>query len=565
MKRIRDRPLPRVVERLRQITTAPKVTSAYNNWLRQEDAFKFMRENIDAGEPILYASMRGVFIHGVFVPRASVDPPDYEDLKSWGCNPCDSWSWRSDGSVAPPLSNSRSKTLAQGQQVIFSRSFVGEPELSDYIEISQQFIHALDLHYLEPRSAWCRIDRYADIEESVKIVSFEEPYPHSTGIIVTVKRGALADYLMPQDLRLLRMFEFKLYKESSYPLDWKSLESNDACEDPDFFARLHIDAGYASFSRGIQVAHIEDDEFDLSTAEEQNVAFLARDALADTVRLISRNRTACRNPHSLSLHHDLAPAFFRPDVLLKYKQNSEKYTLKERSIACRGSWQLKTYDINREGQVHSYLVYLWQLPYEEQLHWKEYNERPKASISNRAFETDVLGNVYHGDSNSLANLKAFLIKLECKWWVIPRQDLLDRVHYPVTQSTEEWENELLLLDQLLIEGLNEKWLRAKARELGVSPIVGARSIGLIEDCLVGMGFDKEYAKSNVAPLRSLHHHRNKLKAHAGQNSAGVLKAEAISRYGSYNLHYSHLAKECFATFRFLNNVFSSSVSSPPKH
>lgn len=557
--------MPKVVERLRQLTTAPKSTGEYNNWLRQGEVFEFMRESIEIGEVVLYASMRGVFIHAVFVPGALVDPPDHEDLKNWACNPYDSWSVRYDGSIAPPLSNSRSETLAQGEQVIFGRRFVGEPELSDYIEISQQFIHVLDLHYLRSRSAWCRFDRHGEIEDVVRIVQFEEPHPHFSGIIVVVKRDALSDYLMPQDLRLLRMFEFKLYKESSYPLDWKNIESSDAWEDMNFFARLHIDDGYASFSRGIQVATIEDDEVDLSIEEEQNVAFLAHDVCTNTVRLISRDTMASGN-RSPSPIYDLCPAFFRPDVLLKYKQDSEKFTLKERSIACRGGWQLKTYDINEEGQVHTYLIYLWQLPYEEQWHWKEYNERPKASISKRAFETDLLGAVHREDANSLRNLRQFLSQLECKWWKAPRKDLLDRVHYPVTDSTDEWEDELLLLDQLLIEGLNEKWLRAKAKELNVALVHGVRSIGLIEKCLTGMGLDSEDAQSKVAPLRLLHYHRNKLKAHASQASARrELKAEAISCYGSYNRHYTYLAHGCFATFRFLHDVFGTTLKSPSRH
>jgi hypothetical protein len=38
-------------------------------------------------------------------------------------------------------------------------------------------------------------------------------------------------------------------------------------------------------------------------------------------------------------------------------------------------------DVNEEGQIHAYIVDLRNLPYEERLHWKAYNEPPKAGIT----------------------------------------------------------------------------------------------------------------------------------------------------------------------------------------
>src|SRR5205823_5609716 len=88
---------------------------------------------------------------------------------------------------------------------------------------------------------------------------------------------------------------------------------------------------------------------------------------------------------------ETSPAFFRADVLHKYKADPEKYTVEQRSITCRNSWYLKTYDINEEGQVHTYICYLADLPYSEQQYWKLFNEWPKGPISARAYQTDFEG------------------------------------------------------------------------------------------------------------------------------------------------------------------------------
>jgi hypothetical protein len=91
-------------------------------------------------------------------------------------------------------------------------------------------------------------------------------------------------------------------------------------------------------------------------------------------------------------------------VLLKYKADSEKYRLQDRSISCRGAWHLDTYDINEAGQIHTYLIYLRNLPYEEQLYWKAFNEEPKAPISKRAVATDFEGS-WDLEYDSLQSLK----------------------------------------------------------------------------------------------------------------------------------------------------------------
>jgi hypothetical protein len=38
----------------------------------------------------------------------------------------------------------------------------------------------------------------------------------------------------------------------------------------------------------------------------------------------------------------LSPAFFRPEVLLKYKADRDKYTVGERDVSCRAAWHLLT-------------------------------------------------------------------------------------------------------------------------------------------------------------------------------------------------------------------------------
>ena len=68
--------------------------------------------------------------------------------------------------------------------------------------------------------------------------------------------------------------------------------------------------------------------------------------------------------------------FFKPEVLHRDKANPAKYVLTDRNISCKGAWYLKTYDVKSAGQVHTYLGYLGDLPYQEQIYWASINEWP---------------------------------------------------------------------------------------------------------------------------------------------------------------------------------------------
>src|SRR5258708_37752270 len=98
-----------------------------------------------------------------------------------------------------------------------------------------------------------------------------------------------------------------------------------------------------------------------------------------------------------------------------------------------------------------------------------------------------------------------LTEQEPPWWRLRGSDLRDNVHYPTTASSEEWADELMALDKLLVEGFEEKWLRNKATELGQTPIASDGSLVLVARCLQGLGFDEEHAMSTVSPLRTLHY------------------------------------------------------------
>jgi hypothetical protein len=245
-------------------------------------------------------------------------------------------------------------------------------------------------------------------------------------------------------------------------------------------------------------------------------------------------------------------------VLLKYKSDREKYHLEDRSVGCRGAWHLETFDINEAGQVHTYLIYLSRLPYEEQLHWKQYNEPPKALLSERAITTDFEGHFYD-EYDPLASLKHKLTKLHkanVGWWTLRSKDTFDRTLYPYTSSSDEWADEILYLDQLIVEGFEVKWLRQKAGELGREPDITLRSLKLTEECLIGLGFEEEQAYSLMSPFHEVHNLRSKLKGHASGEEAARIRKQALKEFGTFRQHFSQLCSDCDESLNIITEAFA---------
>jgi hypothetical protein len=381
---------------------------------------------------------------------------------------------------------------------------------------------------------------------------------------VTFNRNVLDQYLAITNSVLLMAFDFTRADFRNFG-GWHNLGQEVEVAEDDFFYRYHVEPQQAGYMRGIQIVRSGISKEALIamhnnpvTEPREYASFIAWDFKNKIVREVSTAPNAIANYFTKSeLPYEMSPAFFKPDVLLKYKNDLEKYRLEDRSISCRNAWSLQTYDINEAGQVHTYLIYLQRLPYDEQLYWKSFNEEPKGTISERALTTDFKGDWYTV-YDPLASLKEFahqLDHLQVPWWELRSEQLLARVHYPLTASPDEWANEILNLDQLVVEGFETRWLRKTAIELGRNPPANYQSLKLIEECLTALGFEDAHARSITAPMHNLHFLRSKLKGHAQGEDAPAIRKEAVAQHGSYAKHFRALCGDCDEGIRAIAEQF----------
>ena len=555
-----------VCRRLRNLSRPPSGDGEdYDAWLEQADLVEFLKENVEEEKTVIYANMLpDLLILSVLVPQADVEPPDVDDLLGWNGFPGSAYAARESESgselqIEPSLKGySSSRSLSRGEPLVFNRNLDGVPECSYYMEILQKFSHVFDLHYMEGRKRWCRLDGRGDIEPVVEEVDFSSDDSGSGndeegGRAVLFDRGCLEEYAAMTGTVLVRMFDCGrgstggISKYESGEI--RSPETGifyrcGVAKDPD-----------ASYTKGIQIVRVAISQEEVAERfrkrrgfddEPHREKFIASSGFRDYERT-EEIPCDCQS---------LKSAFFRPEVLSRYKADPEKYSFEELSIDCRNAWHLEFYDINEAGQVHCFLKHLIHLPKEEQLYWKGFNEKPKAPISDRAKNTGFLGTP-DSEYNPLRSVKNKLRYLQCPWWKMRSLNALGRAQYPIPKLKEDWKKEITHLYQLIVEGFEGKWLRKEAQRLGRSPEANFGSLKLIEECLAGLDFEEEDAHSIVAPFVELRYMRNKLTAHAEGEEALSLTKKAMKDHSGYRAHYSDLAARCDESLEKLVEAFGN--------
>lgn len=544
-----------------------------SDWLiGAESSVEFLEDNVRADRVVLYASLPHVLIHGVLAPLKQLKKPNHKALEHDFVAPDAAWHIEhvSGGGrpdrvyLAPPLGNDN-PTLKGGEKLVFRRSWPVGKRAST--EISQRLVHALELHYVEERNAYCRLDEVGDIEEVIRIHYVPSERFGESVVVVTITGHIFYEYALLAGMGLVFFFDFTRYQPSSFN-GWSNVKRFDRTE-PHFFYHGGIQPGVGSYINGRQIVvpaltrrEIAHRYKELRNPKKRRYASFKALSLKSGERIeVSCDPAKLSNyfqPES-ELPLEMSPAFFRAEVLHRYKADPSKYELTDRSINCRGAWHLRTYDVNEAGEVHTYLRYLAYLPYQEQLYWQSFNEWPKGSVSQRAFRTDFLGE-WITDYDPLHAIKhkvARLDDLSPAWWNPRGPEVRGAVHCPVTGAVNEWAEAILALDQLVTEGFQEGHLKKMALELGRTLDDKWRSLKLVEQCLIGKGVAEDKARVAVNALRRIRDLRTIVKGHAAPRKREEAEKSAVTSYGSLRAHFDVIAADCDEALELVFSVMDA--------
>lgn len=223
------------------------------------------------------------------------------------------------------------------------------------------------------------------------------------------------------------------------------------------------------------------------------------------------------DPDKVDSNSYLAPVFFRREVLSKYYAEPERYSVGDGSISCLDLWFCKI-DNDIDGLVVVFLGDLGRdLPYEERLHWRQFNVPPEGTISNTSLKRNFFAQWTSAGAPDLVFRQEYT-RFRKDWhkkfgWdlFLPLSDgdayILETIRIPTNNTQSEQDILVGQLAKLLVDSINE----GKLAEL-VGPFeIGTKGISKLEAYFNSTHFPK--TDSVITHLRNLQELRSTGSAH----------------------------------------------------
>lgn len=228
--------------------------------------------------------------------------------------------------------------------------------------------------------------------------------------------------------------------------------------------------------------------------------------------------------------HYLTPVFFRREVLQRYFEEPEKYSVTDGRLSCAHLWGVQI-DNDHPDHVAVFLGDLGRdLPESERSHWLSQNVAPTSPMSATNIRRSFFSQGMWPEAPDLM-FKYRYEKLLSDWasaftWELFREPVaedahvLKRLRIPLNQSLPEFEGQVLNLAKLLVDALNDSGLD----QLLPNKIKDERSLGKLKRWLEQEGFPT--AQEDIGFLRKVQGLRSRAAAHRkGSDYADFLAAE----------------------------------------
>lgn len=543
----------RLLSQVTSLNTVPNDKEAYLKWIEATQHVELLRRDSQQRELVVYVTSSHVFVHAVLVQNERLAALAEDDFLSWNGN-----AFSSAAGYSYLLPNGKveidrgfrangSPILEGATPLVFFRDPTGVTPDELSVEVLQELIHVSALHRNRSATDYQRQDENGDFESLVSVTRKTRDADLS---LVTMNRSILDEYMAVCDLSLIRMFDFSLCDTSRFVLP-PSQGPARLQIGPYFAADKMLIAGHAGFIRGFQLLRTtvppetvqRSIRRRFSGEPEGAVDFLVHDWRNDRLASISTDRSSTTNYFELKegLPFETSPAFFRPEVLQRYKSDGDKYVVESRIVRCGHTWDLR-YGVNDANQVHAYICDLRLLPIQEQLYWKSFNVPPDGGLSSKVIDTDFRAKFV--DSEPLEGVVEILRiwnERDVQWWKLGDATLLDSVNVPLTNGRAEWSREFLNLAKLLVDGFETKYLRKTAERMGLAGLGDLRGLQFLRKILSeGPVPSAARQHSQIPSISVVQRIRSKTAAHRWGSEATRLADGAVETHHSLAAHFQHV-------------------------
>lgn len=151
-------------------------------------------------------------------------------------------------------------------------------------------------------------------------------------------------------------------------------------------------------------------------------------------------------------------------MLAKYYQEPSRYQVNDSSLSCLDIWSLPI-DTTKEKLIQVWLGDLGRIPYNEQLHWRQFNVVPRGTITSHRYLRDFIAEFSDPANDPIYYLRiAFetLQKVALERLGNPFfQDLDEKdrhvyetLHLPLTDEWKEFDEQIQALAKVTVDSIN---------------------------------------------------------------------------------------------------------------
>ena len=411
-------------------------------------------------------------------------------------------------------------------------------------EVIQHILLYYEAFWVEEKKEYQTIEENGDIHTIIKHIKNSQD---DESVIINTKY--LRNYLALTNSFLVRFHDHRRRFKNSMPFKSKAASyKDDLCSYRIDVYNENFIKGYLSYSRLLGKDIIKPFEkptlrFTFDKENEEYVSFIYG------VNENGENIEYTCNEDFLSSYftdkgapHFLTAVYFNKSVLLRYYSEPKRFTVTSHHFSCLSLWGIDI-DITKEGLVQVWLGDLGRLPYNEQLHWKQYNVQPRGTISKYRFEADFEAKFSAPtvEESPMSYLKSAYNELNAlaekmfggsMFLELTENDdhYLKTLRVPLTEEWKEFDEQIQAMAKIFCDSINVKLLETVSGEkIDNKEIKG--SISLLYVVLEKFGISKEDINATIEALQAIQTIRSTGAAHR----KGEKFEQSLEKYKLNNL------------------------------
>ena len=230
--------------------------------------------------------------------------------------------------------------------------------------------------------------------------------------------------------------------------------------------------------------------------------------------------------------HYLTPVFFKPEVLQKYYDDSDLYTVSDGHLSCASMWGVKI----DNGNPNCVSVFLGDIgryvPESHWAHWLSHNVPPTQRMSDVGVRRAFFGQ-FADSENPEHRFKLAYDQLQSSWeehwgWRLHRKaegpdaSVLQRLRIPVNDTDAELRTQSINLALVLVDYLNEKELASY-----LSDAKGDKGIAKLKKFLEAQSY--QHTERDIRLLQRIQRMRSRIGAHSSGSSGQAYLEEELGK------------------------------------